>query len=206
MCTLFKSKFSQPVRVTKELRKRSISLFTQREFSRLFHTSVAQTKYFLETYVKKGLFVRLRQGLYALEDDLPSEEIIANALCQPSYISFEYALSTYGVIPEMPYTITSATTNITCNFNIQGKEFSYSRIKKQAFTGYRPEGENEDTFLIAEPEKALVDYFYFVSLGKKQLNDRLYIKNLDQEKIIQYAELYQRPGLMKLIKDLNKTL
>lgn len=202
MSTLLKSKFSQPVLVLEELLAMGITLLTPEEFSRIFHSSQKQTKYFLETYTKKNLFTRLKKGLYALKSQMPSEEEIANALYRPSYISFEYALAKYGIIPEMPYTITSATTRATANFAVRGVDFSYSKIKKQAFTGYIPIKESGRVILIAEPEKAVADYLYFASLGKTQPNDRTNIKKLNKKKISQYGRLFKRPGLMKLIENL----
>jgi hypothetical protein len=56
--------------------------------------------------------------------------------------------------------------------------------------------------LMAEPEKALADYLYFVSIGKKTLNDRLNLKNISRKKIRKYAALYERPGLIKLINSI----
>jgi len=200
MSTLFKSKIFQPLKVQEDLRFRGVSLFTPREFSRLYRTTPAKAKYFLETYTKRGLFTRLKKGLYALKIALPGERAIANALYKPSYISFEYALAKYGIIPESVYTITSATSKATCSFEVRDLEFSYAKIKKQAFTGYAPVKEGDETILIAEPEKALVDYLYFVSLGKSSLNDRLYTSQLDEKKAIKYAQLFNRPGLMTLIK------
>jgi len=197
-----KSNILHPLSVQGELIDRGTLLFTLREFSRIFHISPVGTKYFLETYAKKGLFTRLKKGLYGLKRHLPPEGEIANALYRPSYISFEYALAKYGIIPEMPYSITSATVKPTRTFSVAGKTFSYFKIKKQFFTGYLSSKEEERVVLIAEPEKALVDYLYFVSLGKKFYNDRLNIANLNKEKIIKYAGLFKRSGLMKLVKKL----
>ena len=57
---------------------------------------------------KKGILVKIKRGLYS--DDLYNDkEVIANICYNPSYISFEYALSYYGVIPEFVSTFTSAT-------------------------------------------------------------------------------------------------
>ena len=197
-----KSKILQPLSVQGELIDRGTLLFTPREFSRIFHISPAGTKYFLETYAKKGLFTRLKKGLYGLKRHLPGEEEIANALYRPSYISFEYALAKYGIIPEMPYSITSAAAKPTRTFSAAGRTFSYFKIKKQFFTGYLSSKEEGRVVLIAEPEKALVDYLYFVSLGKKSYNDRLNAAKLDKKKIIKYAKLFKRSGLIKLIEKL----
>lgn len=187
------------------LQEKGVALFTPQEFSRIFKVSPRQTRYFLEAYTKRGLLVRLKQGLYALKEMVPNEEVIANALYKPSYISLEYALARYGIIPEMPYTITSVTTRATASFSVRDKEFSYKKIKRKAFTGYRPERVGEQTIFIADPEKALVDYLYFVSLGKKTLNDRLMLSRLDRKKVISYAKLFGREGLSELTAKVLKT-
>jgi len=191
--------------VRKELLGRRVSLFTPQEFQRIFRSSHSQTKYFLETYAKQGMFARLKPGLYAFEGRMPSGEEIANALYRPSYISFEYALARHGIIPEIVYALTSATTKPTRAFTAADLGFEYFKIKKQAFTGYGLAQGGKDrarSVLMAEPEKAVVDYLYFVSLGKRALNDRMTIKGLNREKIARYAKLFERPGLMQLVQKL----
>jgi len=193
----------KPLPVREELLKRGVTIFTPQDFQRIFPTTKSKTKYFLEEYTKGGLFLRLKKGLYTLKSDPPPEEEIANFLYRPSYISFEYALATYNVLPEMPYSVTSATTKPTRTFTAGEKTFSYFTIKREAFTGYLPVKRAERTVLLAEPEKALVDYLYFVSLGKKPQNDRLNTANLDKQKVLQYASLYQRTGLEQLVLALS---
>ncbi|MBU2577770.1 hypothetical protein KKA69_02950, partial [Patescibacteria group bacterium] len=58
------------------------------------------------------------------------------------------------------------------------------------------------SFLIANPEKALVDYLYFQSLGKKPANERLVLKNIDKKKLLAYAKFYKRKSLNSLIESL----
>lgn len=192
----------QLVDVEDRLSKAGMALFTPQDFSRFFGSSSTRTKYFLETYTKRGLFVRLKQGLYGLRRHLPREEEIANLLYRPSYISFEYALARHNIMPEMVYTITSATTKPTRTFTVGEKTFAYFKIKRVAYTGYAPVKLGNRTVLLAEPEKALVDYLYFVALGRKSLSDRLNISNLDRKKITKYARLYGHPRLMSLIATL----
>lgn len=98
----------------------------------------------------------------------------------------------------MVYPITSATTKPTRSFVIENKSFLYFTIKKQAFTGYQLLERQERTVLIAEPEKAFIDYLYFVSLGKKAENDRLDLSSLNKNKVLEYSSLYNRAGLNKL--------
>lgn len=191
----------KPISVREELLRRGIGIFTLRDFQRIFGVNHLKAKYFLEEYTREGLFLRLKNGLYVLKTDLPSEEEIANRLYRPSYLSFEYALATYNILPEMPYTVTSATTKPTRTFVVEDKTFSYFTIKRVAFAGYSPVRRNGRVVLIADPEKALVDYLYFVSLGRKPDNERLDTIGLDKQKALDYASLYQRARLNHLIAE-----
>jgi predicted transcriptional regulator of viral defense system len=175
MTTLLK-----PLRVRKELLSKNIQFFSPMWFERIFQVSPTQAKYFLEEQSKTGLFLRLKKGLYTLETDVPSEEETANRLYQPSYISLEYALAFYSIIPEAVYQVTSVTTKPTREFDVQGKPFSYSTIKREAYIGYRMVQTVSTSFQIAEPEKALVDYLYFVALGKRGHNDRIRTRSLNK--------------------------
>jgi predicted transcriptional regulator of viral defense system len=197
MSTLLK-----PFQVREELLKRKVRVFTPEEFSRIFQAPTYSIKYFLEKQTDQGLFLRLKKGIYALKTDFPSEEEVANILYKPSYISFEYALAYYDMLPEMPYQISSATTKATRLFTTANISFSYYTIKQEAYTGYSLVKAETTSFLIADREKALADYLYFVSIGERTLNDRLTLKNIDKEKLLSYAELFKREKLIKVIKDI----
>jgi len=201
MSTLLKTNSLDLLTVQRELKSKNMRVFTPEEFKRAFYATPERAKYFLETYVKRGFLIRLKKGLYSVKDNPPEEGEIANALWKPSYISFEYALGKYGIIPEMVCVVTSATTKSSREFSVNKRVFSYYKIKKKAFTGYVLDKGSEGV-LIAEPEKAVVDYLYFVSIGRKTLNERLDISGLSKEKLNYYAELYRRRSLSKLIETL----
>lgn len=198
-----KSKVLQPLTVQRELFAAHLLVFNPEEFRRFCRISAKKAKYFLETYTCKGLLVRLKKGLYALANDLPDEREIANHLYRPSYISFEYALAQHGIIPEMVYSVTSATTKPTRVFEVQGKTFMYFTIQKKAFAGYQPIQHKGRVVLMAEPEKALADTLYFVSIGQKTLNERMNLKAIDFKKLKHFARLFGRPGLTHLINQLQ---
>lgn len=197
----------KPLSTREELLNRKIRLFSTQEFARIFGLSPYQTEYELNQLIEEGLLTRLKKGKYILKTDPPSEEEIANALYKPSYISFEYALAYYNMIPEMTYQITSATTKPTRLFTTNNSIFSYYTIKVEAYTGYVLAQRGERRFYIAEPEKALVDYLYIISLGQRavsggrSLNDRLEIGNLNKDKVRFYAKLYNWSKLNKLVKE-----
>ena len=57
-----------------------------------------------------GEIVKLTRNLYETNVNTPGH-LVADAIYSPSYLSFDYALSYYGLIPEMVYIYTSATFN-----------------------------------------------------------------------------------------------
>lgn len=191
----------KPIFVQQHLQAKKARLFSPSDFQRVFGVSLRAAQEFIKDHCD-DLFFKLRNGLYALRADLPREEAIANRLYPPSYISFEYALSRYGIIPESVYAITSATTRLTREFIVDNKSFTYSHIKKQAYRGYRIEKIGGMTVFIAEPEKAFVDYLYFVDLKRKILNERLNARELKKKAVMEYAGLFGRERLIKLIKEI----
>ena len=189
----------KPIYVQQALSDKGVRLFSPAEFQRLFGVSLRAAQEFIKDHCR-DIFFKVRNGLYALRNDRPADESIANRLYAPSYISFEYALSRYGIIPESTYAITSATTRLTREFTVNNKAFTYSHIKKQAYRGYKTEKIDGRTVLIAEPEKALVDYFYFVDLKRKSVNERLNIKGIKKNAAFGYAKLFGRKSLLRLVR------
>jgi len=56
---------------------------------------------------------------------------------------------------------------------------------------------------MAEPEKALVDYLYFVSLKKRELYyERLDLKKVKKSKVIKYAKVFKRRALIELVEEI----
>lgn len=196
----------KPLEVREKLLETGVKIFTPSDFRAVFGTSPQKTKYFLETQVKSGLLVRFKKGLYGLKTDLPNEEYLANRLYTPSYISFEYALSHYGIIVESVYHVTSATTKPTRLYKTPQMAYFYYTIKKEAYTGYFLEESQKEAYLIAEPEKALADYLYFVNLGKKSLLDRFYLFRINKDKLLYYIELFRRRELNALVKEVYDKL
>lgn len=194
----------KPVIVQRELVECRLRVFSPLEFSRIFKVSLRATQGFLKRYSKPkaGLFYKLRNGLYCLKTHLPPSYLLANKIYNPSYVSLDTALSYYGMIPETVYSVTSVSTKTTREFTTPWLVFSYQKIKRQAFTGYRPMEIDGATVFIAEPEKALVDFLYFVDLKQRLLNDRLDLRKISLQRALEFAELFSRPSLIKLVKQL----
>ncbi len=109
-----------------------------------------------------GVIVRIKKGLYCFGEVFRKEplsrEHLANLIYGPSYVSLEYALSHHGLIPERVEVVTSVTTRRSCDFNTPFGTFTYRMLKGRCYaTGAILETVDKTPFLVASPEKALVD-------------------------------------------------
>lgn len=181
-------------------KKEGLFVFSPFDLQKYFNVSANTASLFLSRNVKRGNIVKLKRKLYAFDGEHVNELLLANKIYEPSYISFEYALMFYSIIPETVYTITSATTRITREFEVKNIGFFYHHIKKQSFTGYVKKYFNGQMAFLAEPEKALSDYLYFVVLGRKVLNERLDLQKIQKSKVMRYAHLFGKDALMALIE------
>ena len=113
--------------------------------------------------VKKGNLVRVRRGLYT-DDFKIDAPVIANVCYGPSYISFEYALYHYGLIPEYVSVYTSACFNKKNNntYITQNTIFEYRSIPNDVFYYGIIYEKNEKgiSYKIASREKAICDILY----------------------------------------------
>jgi hypothetical protein len=121
----------------------------------------------ISSLLAKGTIIQLKKGLYILSEEYcqssPSKDIIANHIYGPSYISLDYALSYYSLIPEKVFSVSSITTKRTRKFITPFGTFTY----RQADSKYYSIGINIETihdkynFFIASPEKAICDKIVF---------------------------------------------
>ena len=113
--------------------------------------------------VKSKALIRLKKGLFVVSPELSkqpiSKELIANHLYGPSYISFETALSYYGLIPERVYITKSAIAKRSKIYHTPLGDFEYITVPKNYLQYGINQIVNDDkyVFLIASPEKALCD-------------------------------------------------
>jgi predicted transcriptional regulator of viral defense system len=147
--------------------------------------------------------VTLKRGLYIFADKKVDKVEIARCLYSPCYISLEYALNMYGLIPDVPFAMTMVTPKATRKFNTVFGQFIYRNIKKEVFFGF-----DEET-LIAEKEKALVDYLYLNSshlVPSVIFWKELRLQNLDDfdfDRALYFAEKYNSLKLLSLLESVK---
>jgi hypothetical protein len=171
----------------------------------------------IKRWQDKELLIKLKKGIYILNSRdrriFPSRAFISNQLYVPSYISCEYALSFYGLIPERVIDLTSVTTKKTTRFVNKIGTFIYQHIKPSAFRGFKIITDEAGlSVFIALPEKAIVDFLY---LNLKRIRDfksdifdiSFRFQNmeiLNTKKLVELALLFENSKLNKLINLLCK--
>jgi predicted transcriptional regulator of viral defense system len=127
--------------------------------------------------LEKGDLIRVKKGLYLFGSDYRkgpySPEIMANKIYGPSYVSREYALAYFGLIPEYVTEVTSVSTKRSRNFDTPIGRFSYVRLPLKLYQVNFDliSVRNNETALFATPEKALADLLYFRDDHPETLNE-----------------------------------
>lgn len=194
-------------RIVKEIRP----IFTLNDLKVIFSSEPISPRQ-LNRWQESGYILKLKNGVYLLEDYQSSVHpfLVANLLYQPSYISLESALYEYGFIPDVTQTITSISTKKTWVVDVLNNRFDYKKIKNDCFIGYGARKYLSYDVMMAEPEKAIADFFYF---NKSRLKNDGQIDELrfdcgtlkekiDKEKLRHYSALFNSKLLNDLINKL----
>ena len=172
--------------------------------------------------IKNEELVRLKNGVYLINEKIkygnktiiPFEQL-ANFLYGPSYVSMEWALSFYGMIPERVHTVTSMTLGRNKKYSTPIGDFSYFKLSPKCFSIGVTQKKSTDFpggFLIGSPEKALADVVFITckNLDKNQLKEELVeskridprcFRDLNKELLDEIAKSY-RSKLIYYLRDL----
>ena len=170
--------------------------------------------------LRKGAIIRVKKGLYIFGEDYRQEpysrEVIANLIYGPSYISLEYALQYYGMIPERVEAVTSVTCGRSRKFYTPVGLFTYWMIPLAAFRTGLDKMETADgrSFLMAIPEKALADKIRhdrgIAIRTRKDLQNYIFedlrmsessLQKLSPERLAEFATRYRSRKIL-LLRDL----
>lgn len=169
--------------------------------------------------IKDGKLFKIITGLYETDPNTPGY-LLAGSIYGPSYISFEYALSFYGLIPERVTTITCAT------FDKKKKkqydtDFGFFTYRDVPMLAYPEEiilkEENNYSYQIATLEKALCDKLYtlaplsnYSNLENMLFNDLRIdeeeFNKLDVNKIEKLSKLYRSTNIDLLSRYMRRNV
>lgn len=166
---------------------------------------------------REGELLQLTRGIYETNKNAPGY-CLAGAIFGPSYLSFDYALSVYGLIPEAVYTFTSATFDkkkVREQENHFGR-FTYRDVPSEAYPfGISIKEENGYVYQMATQEKALCDKLYTMPpvTSQKEIErmlfedlriDRMEFEKLRADEILQIGDRYHSNNLKYLMKYLRR--
>ena len=167
---------------------------------------------------KEGKIIPMTRGLYETDPNAPGQ-CLAGAIYGPSYLSFDYALSVYGLIPEAVYAYTSATFGKKKKKEYVNKfgRYLYRDVPPAVYSmGIVIRDEGGYSYLIASPEKALCDKLYamppvtslkdieLMLFEDLRIDEEEFFK-LNAEDILQVGERYHCNNLKYLMKYLNRS-
>ena len=145
----------------------------------------------------RGVLFQISRSIYALRREKLDIEKVSTQLYYPSYISFESALSKYGIINQGLYGLTLATTRHSKKIALAGMECEYSQLNEKLFFGF----DLINGTYLARPEKAFLDQIYLMAFGKRVGNDsEWYFDSLDGEKVKEYSKFYNHSVQKRIAK------
>ncbi|MFH1791740.1 MAG: hypothetical protein ABH885_07165 [Candidatus Omnitrophota bacterium] len=150
------------------VKKLGKAVFTTHEIAMMSGKSVSAVTQSLNNLVRDGIIIKLYKGIWAQADAALSPYEIIQYLFkrERAYVSFVSALNMHGIIEQIPQVTTLASTVHTRTIRTAAGIFRVHRISPLFFDGFGWYKENGG-FLIAEPEKALVDCLYLSACKKK---------------------------------------
>ncbi len=167
--------------------------------------------------VRDGKLFKIVNGLYETDENTPAY-LLAGSIYGPSYISFEYALSYYGLIPERVTTVTCATFNKKKKkmFTTSFGTFTYRDVPKRAYPEEIILKEDDNySYQIASIEKALCDKLYTIRVlsNYRELENILFndlridegeFAKLNIEKVEKLSNLYCSRNVKLLYKYMRR--
>jgi len=196
-------KFEALVRLTRSLPCFDLPLLVQ-----AFEEPRETIRVQLSRWAKQGKIIGLRRGMYTLGDlyrqALVVPPLLANQLYRPSYLSGLWALGHYDLIPERVVWLTSVTSRVPRRFENAFGVFDYRNIKRSCFFGYRLVSHGGAEFLVAAPEKALLDHWHLHQgeWDAERLEEMRYqnVTQVSADRLREYAEAFHSPRLDRAVQ------
>src|SRR2546421_1565076 len=187
--------------LTKEARQNCI--VRTDNIARKYQLSERVVRNALRRYEAQGLVERVSTKIYInhLNQHFSPRDLV-NVLRPRSYISLESALVERGIISQNPSVLICVTPGYPQAFRSKSVTIVYRKISPALYWGYEEKATRYNKYLIAEPEKALLDWIYLIRQeGLPTPFDDLQLQFLNPTKLRKYAERFPRT-VQASIKDL----
>lgn len=154
--------------------------------------------------LKAKEIIRVKKGLYVFQPDLDrcyKPALVANLIYGPSYVSFETALSYWGLIPERVETIQSVTCKRNKKFSTPLGLFTYRylNLEKYKLGVVLDIDQRGEPTLMASPEKAIIDMITLSLKPQKQYKFSQFISDfrIDEKELLKKSNLHSLRRIVK---------
>ena len=141
----------------RELRTNGIFVFTIGDIVRLTGLSRSSVKVLLHRLVGDGWMWRVTRGVYSISRN---PYVVATSLTHPSYVSFASALHLHGVIEQMPFAVTVATSRARKEIDTEVGRITFVQVRPSLNYGFRKERYDDGEARVADLEKTVIDCLY----------------------------------------------
>lgn len=194
---------------------------TDMEMEVLLDESSPDSRYSkVKRLIAQGTLVHIRRGLYGITERIGTPVkahpyALAQAIYGPSYVSLESALSYHQLIPEAVYTVTSATIKRAKEFTTPMGVFSYAHFPTKYFlVEVERVVENDATFFMARPWKAIGDYVFHYRkpwTGVSPLEESLRIDldtlpELTEDAVQSLMQYYKKEQMVSFFKGVQEDM
>jgi predicted transcriptional regulator of viral defense system len=188
-----------------EMRRLGLGAFRSVDAVKLLEGSNAYANLFLHRLARRHQIENISRGIYALKGVSKLE--IANLLEPRGYVSNLAALFRYGLINQDPLVV-----DIISSRRSFSKEISYDKsvinikaikISRKRFFGFRKEKGYVGYFLIAEPEKAILDTLYLYKKGLASYCKEAFENGSGmvlEERLVKYARRMGSEALLDILE------
>ena len=185
----------------------------------LFDEPPSQVQARLSRWVSQDRLIQLRRGKYLLRPADRRQEaslyFVSNYLYRPSYVSLLSALEFHGLIPEAVGVVQAVTTRRRNHWETPLGRFHYDSLDRNRFWGYREYTSTAVTpvplqarFLLAVPEKALIDLFYlYPGEWTRERIEEMRFQNLDElshDQLLLAAVRFESPKVRRAVHFLTE--
>ena len=178
--------------LAEEARKNSILRLD--DLARRYNLQEMVARNALRRYEARGLVEHISNKIYInrLNQNFTPRELV-NFLRTDSYISLESALVDQGVTSQSPAILTCVTTGYPKTFRSPSLTISYRKISKDLYWGFEERQTRYNSYQIALPEKALLDWIYLNRQeGLPTPLDEINVQFLDHRRFREFAEKFPR--------------
>lgn len=148
---------------TRKFPSPEMRLFTTREFSQIFSIPLSVASRRLTSLEKSGIVDRVAKGLWwqRSHGSVSRYSLVPKLLAkEQGYISFLTALNYHDVIDQIPSAIMVATTGYPRKLKTKVAHYEFIKLAPKMMTEGYDWVDTKDPYLMASPEKALLDTFY----------------------------------------------